>query len=122
MDEQPRDSFEERSHALFHDSVDGLDFAVRSRLTQARHAAVEAASANRRSWLFRFASWKPVAGVTAAPLGAQRIREPPEVVLDDRDPPESDAVRQLITRTAPRNRIPLGRGSWRTAVVAAFIS
>ncbi len=32
-----------RSRALFQDSVDGLDFAMRSRLTQARHAAIEAA-------------------------------------------------------------------------------
>jgi len=41
------DSFEERSRVLFNDSVDGLDFAVRSRLTQARNAAIEAASASR---------------------------------------------------------------------------
>ena len=47
------DSFEERSRALFQDSVDGLDFAMRSRLTQARNAAIEAASAGRRPWFFR---------------------------------------------------------------------
>ena len=33
---EPRDSFEERSRALFLESADGLDFALRSRLTQAR--------------------------------------------------------------------------------------
>jgi hypothetical protein len=64
-------SFEERSRALFHDSVDGLDYALRSRLTQARNAAIEAASASRRPWFSRFGAWKPAAGVTAAAvLGA----------------------------------------------------
>jgi hypothetical protein len=68
---EPNASFEERSRALFHDSVDGLDFALRSRLTQARHAAIEAASTNRKSWFSRFGAWTPAAGVTAAAvLGA----------------------------------------------------
>jgi hypothetical protein len=68
---EPNGSFEERSRALFHDSVDGLDFALRSRLTQARNAALEAASANRKSWFSRFGAWTPAAGVTAAAvLGA----------------------------------------------------
>jgi hypothetical protein len=68
---EPKGSFEERSRALFHDSVDGLDFALRSRLTQARHAAIEAAAANRRPWFSRFGAWTPAAGVTAAAvLGA----------------------------------------------------
>ncbi len=67
MNEQSRDAFEERSRALFDDSVSSLDFALRSRLTQARHAAMDAASA-RRPWLPLFASWKPVAGVSAAAI------------------------------------------------------
>ena len=68
---EPYGSFEERSRALFHDSVDGLDYALRSRLTQARNAAIEAASASRRPWFSRFGAWKPAAGVTAAAvLGA----------------------------------------------------
>jgi hypothetical protein len=68
---EPNASFEERSRALFHDSVDGLDYALRSRLTQARNAAIEAASASRRPWFSRFGAWKPAAGVTAAAvLGA----------------------------------------------------
>ena len=71
MNEQPRDSFEERAHALFNDSVEGLDFAMRSRLTQARNAAIEAASASRRPWFFRMRVLTPAAGVTAAAvLGA----------------------------------------------------
>jgi hypothetical protein len=70
-DPLPPDSFEERSRSLFRDSVEGLDFALRSRLTQARSAAIEAASTNRRPLLSRFGRWTPAAGVTAAAvLGA----------------------------------------------------
>jgi hypothetical protein len=65
MNEQHGDLFEERSRALFQDSVDGLDFALRSRLTQARHAALQAA-AQRRTFLSRWRMWTPAAGVTAA--------------------------------------------------------
>lgn len=71
MNEQPRDSFEERAQALFRDSVEGLDFAMRSRLTQARNAALEAAAAPRRHWFLRIGVLTPAAGVTAAAvLGA----------------------------------------------------
>ena len=64
MSEQHRDAFETRTRALFQDSVDNLDFAMRSRLTQARHAAIEAAG--RRAWYLRWTIWTPAAGVTAA--------------------------------------------------------
>jgi hypothetical protein len=64
---QPRDSFEERSYALFHGSVEGLDFAQRSRLTRARKAAIQAASSGRRPWFTRIGVLTP-AGVTAAVL------------------------------------------------------
>jgi hypothetical protein len=67
MNEQPRDSFEERAQALFHDSVEGLDFALRSRLTQARKTAIEAASARRPAWFSRIGVLAP-AGVTAAAI------------------------------------------------------
>lgn len=61
------ESFEDRTRALFHDSVESVDFAMRSRLTQARHAAVEAAAATRRRpWFFRLGFLTPAAGVTAA--------------------------------------------------------
>jgi negative regulator of sigma E activity len=64
---EPADSFEERSRALFHDSVESVDFATRSRLTQARHAAIEAAAATRRRpWFSRLGFLTPAAGVTAA--------------------------------------------------------
>ncbi len=71
MSVEPPTALEERSRALFHDSVDSVDFAIRSRLTQARHAAIEAASASRRPWFSRIAVLTPAAGVTAAAvLGA----------------------------------------------------
>ena len=68
MSEKNNDAFETRSRALFQDSVDGLDMRMRSRLTQARNAALEAASARRRPWLFGWKMWAPAAGVTAAAI------------------------------------------------------
>jgi hypothetical protein len=67
MNEQDDNAFEMRSRALFQDSVEGLDFALRSRLNQARSAALSAA-ATRRSWLFGWKMWTPAAGVTAAAI------------------------------------------------------
>ena len=71
MNEQQHDqgSFEERSRALFNDSVDGMDFALRSRLTQARNVAMEAASASR-PWYTRIAVLAPAGVTAAAVLGA----------------------------------------------------
>jgi hypothetical protein len=64
MNEPSQQSLEERSRALFENSVDNVDMRVRSRLTQARHAALDAASSRRTriavSW------WTPAAGLTAA--------------------------------------------------------
>ena len=58
---------EERSRALFRESVENVDMRVRSRLTQARHAALAAAQrSSRRSWLMRMPVWGSAAGVTAA--------------------------------------------------------
>ena len=57
-----------RSRALFQDSVDGLDLRMRSRLTQARNAALDAAHGSRRPWLFGWKMWAPAAGVTAAAI------------------------------------------------------
>jgi hypothetical protein len=67
MSEQDDNAFELRSRALFQDSVEGLDFAIRSRLTQARSAALEAA-ATRRPWALGWKMWTPAAGVTAAAI------------------------------------------------------
>ena len=67
MSEQDDKAFEMHSRTLFHDSVEGLDFAMRSRLTRARNAALDAATA-RRPWLFNWRMWTPAAGVTAAAI------------------------------------------------------
>jgi hypothetical protein len=61
--------FEARSRELFQESVDAVDMRLRSRLTQARHAALDAAAAaRRRPWFLRIGAWTPAAGVTAAAL------------------------------------------------------
>jgi hypothetical protein len=60
------DEFELRTRALLRDSVDRLDGATRSRLTQARSAAL-AQRAPRRAWLdFRYLA--PAGAVAAALL------------------------------------------------------
>ena len=68
MSEQNSEAFEMRSRALFQDSVDGLDMRIRSRLTQARSAALDAASSKRRPWAYGWKMWTPAAGVTAAAI------------------------------------------------------
>jgi hypothetical protein len=62
-----RTALEERSRALFLDSVERIDMPTRSRLTQARHAALEAAERMRpRAWFMRMPVLTSVAGVAAA--------------------------------------------------------
>jgi hypothetical protein len=64
-----RSPFEARSRELFHESVGRIDMPMRSRLTQARHAALDAAAAAKgRPWFLRAGTWTPAAGVTAAAL------------------------------------------------------
>jgi len=67
MNEQDNEIFETRSRALFHDSVEGLDMRMRSRLTQARSAALETAQ-HGRFWWSGWKVWTPAAGVTAAAI------------------------------------------------------
>ncbi len=58
---------EERSRALFEDSVANVDMRTRSRLTQARHAALEAAERARpRAWFLRLPVLSSAVGVAAA--------------------------------------------------------
>ena len=64
---EDNNTFEVRSRALFQDSVEGLPFAIRSRLTEARSAALEAA-ATRRPWALGWKMWTPAAGVMAAAI------------------------------------------------------
>src|ERR1700678_111917 len=60
-------SLEERSWALFQDSVERIDMRTRSRLTQARHAALEAGERARpRAWYMHLPVLTSAAGVAAA--------------------------------------------------------
>lgn len=60
--------FERRSRQVLEESVLRIDGRVRSRLNQARQAAVEAASTRRRSLYWRFATMVPTAAAAAAAL------------------------------------------------------
>lgn len=74
MQDATTSALELRSRRLFHESVDGLDMRVRSRLTQARHAALEAAAASkRRPWFFQARVWTPATGLSAAVLLAAAL-------------------------------------------------
>jgi hypothetical protein len=64
MNESSISGFEERSRALFDASVDDIDMRVRSRLTQARYAALEAAARPPR--FFRAPWFASAAGITGA--------------------------------------------------------
>jgi len=60
-------ALEEHSRALFQDSVERIDMRTRSRLTRARHAALEAAERARpRAWFMRLPLLTSVAGAAAA--------------------------------------------------------
>lgn len=60
--------FESRSRQVLEESVLRIDGRVRSRLNQARQAAVEAASTRRRPLFWRFATMVPTAAAAAAAL------------------------------------------------------
>jgi hypothetical protein len=59
-------ALEERSRALFLESVEGLDMRTRSRLNRARQAAVAAAAGSNRGWLLRWPVLGSAGGVAAA--------------------------------------------------------
>jgi ferric-dicitrate binding protein FerR (iron transport regulator) len=59
--------FETRTRELLEDSVQRVDGRIRSRLNQARHAAVEEAT-RRRPSLWRRSTFMPAAGAVAAAL------------------------------------------------------
>lgn len=60
--------FERRTRTMLEESVARIDGRVRSRLNQARHAAVEAATARRRPLFSRLFTLVPTAGAAAAAL------------------------------------------------------
>ena len=81
--------FERRSRVMLEESVTRIDGRVRSRLTQARHAALEAATARRRPLFARLFTLVPTAGAVAAALmvavvfwhggGMRSVESPPAV-------------------------------------------
>lgn len=64
-DEMNTSEFERRTKRVFDDSVAGLDAATRSRLTQARHRALEARQPVRGGWRW---SLVPAGTLAAAAL------------------------------------------------------
>jgi anti-sigma-K factor RskA len=80
---------EQRSKSLLDQSAEDLDARTRSRLTQARHAALEELRRSRRSPVWR---WAPVAAMAAvaAVMIAMPVRdgsrqESPTLLLEDFD-------------------------------------
>jgi hypothetical protein len=72
--EQPGE-FERHSKALFDESVENLDGHTRSRLTQARHAALAVAEGSaRRGAIWRI--WLPAGSVAAALLAVMLVVSP----------------------------------------------
>ncbi|MBS0379328.1 MAG: hypothetical protein JSS29_12630 [Proteobacteria bacterium] len=63
----PPDDFERNARTVLEESVLRIDARTRSRLNQARHAALEAASAGRRP-LWRSLTLVPATGAAAAAL------------------------------------------------------
>ncbi|HZF26991.1 MAG TPA: hypothetical protein VEZ88_12070 [Steroidobacteraceae bacterium] len=63
-DNNEPDAFEERARELLEESANRLDGSVRSRLTQARFAAVEEARRARHSFAWR--AWIPAGALAAA--------------------------------------------------------
>jgi len=58
-----RDGFEQRTKQLFDDGVTGLDAATRSRLTRARHRALEELAPAKARWRWSFV---PAGGMAVA--------------------------------------------------------
>lgn len=67
MRERSPADLEKRARQLFDESVENVDMRVRSRLTQARHAAL-AAAARPRARFMGVPIWPSAAGVCAAAL------------------------------------------------------
>ena len=65
---EPLTDFERHARMLLEESVSRIDGRTRSRLNQARHAALEAGAAPRRAWRWRSYTLMPAAGVAAALL------------------------------------------------------
>ena len=65
--DEPVSDFERNARTLLEESVQRIDARTRSRLNQARHAALERAQVPRRGW-WRGITLMPAAGAAAAAL------------------------------------------------------
>jgi hypothetical protein len=65
--EEPTSEFEKRTRAVLEESVSRVDGRIRSRLNQARHAALDAVPNGRRRF-FGERQWLPVTGAVTAAL------------------------------------------------------
>jgi hypothetical protein len=86
VSDSKQDDFEQRAQTLLQASADQLDGATRSRLTQARHAALDAIKQRQRTrwfWLM------PATGAAAAAIVAVLLVSEPKQV-------ESDATVALV--------------------------
>lgn len=84
--------FERNARRVLEESVQRIDARTRSRLNQARHAALEAAAARRRGWFGRFTLMPAAGAVAAAVLVA--------VVLWQRQPVGTPPLGPEAQRTA----------------------
>lgn len=69
-------AFERRMHELLEQQVRSTSGRVRSRLTEARHAALAGAADRRALWRWRFTSrrvWLPLAGATASVVAVMMV-------------------------------------------------
>ena len=84
--------FERLSRQTLEESVLRIDGRVRSRLNQARQAAVEAASARRRPFFSRFLTLVPTAGAAAAAVLVTLVlwHRAPQVELPESAHPAED--------------------------------
>lgn len=87
--EQPS-QLEERARALFEDSVERLDARTRSKLTQARHRALDEVTkgAARRRWIWAPAGGFALAAIVAVVMWSGGLRSgaaPDSLALEDID-------------------------------------
>lgn len=77
-DDSRLEQFERRAREAFDASVDAMDAGTRSRLDQARHRAVAAASSRvARATPVRWVSWAPVGALAASVLAAALLLRGP---------------------------------------------
>src|SRR5678810_595026 len=80
--EEGEEAFVRRVKAILDEGNAHLDARVRSRLTQARHAALAQADSRPNLWLRQ---WAPAAGIAAAAVlvGRTPREQPPDEALND---------------------------------------